>query len=76
MTATNGWHCLRPGQEASSEEPKGSLSAQACCIDVLEKGNHVAYYRMEGSGFQRGLCDRDRGGLAESAIDTSQALHT
>lgn len=34
---TNWWHCLRPRQELSSKAPKGSLSAQSCFIDVLER---------------------------------------
>lgn len=34
---TNWWHCLRPRQELSSKVPNGSLSAQSCFIDVLER---------------------------------------
>ena len=54
--------------------PKGSLFGQGCVTDVLERES--ASYWVEESRLKSNMCDRDRGGLVQSVVNTSQALHT
>jgi hypothetical protein len=42
------WHRLKPGQEVSSNVPKGSLSGHGCFVDV--SGKRI---KQQGTGERR-----------------------
>lgn len=42
---------------------------------IFWRGNQIAYHWMEKSRIKGHLCVRERGGLAESVMDVSHALH-